>query len=126
MEEMLNHLTLEILDKSCWKRIKDLGMVDDILHIEFDDGSKIKIFDDGQQCCETRYMMTDDNLGDFVGSTFLGIDLREGPEVTESENGYHQTQFLLVLTSLGQFTMVTHNDHNGYYSGFYVVVREDD
>jgi len=38
----------------------------------------------------------------------------------------HEVQFVLITTSLGVFTMATHNIHNGYYSGFSVVVEEKD
>jgi hypothetical protein len=32
----------------------------------------------------------------------------------------HDIAFLLVQTSDGVFTMVNHNEHNGYYGGFLV------
>jgi hypothetical protein len=90
---------------------------DDALHFAFDDGSKIKLFDDGQSCCESRYMRTDDNLADYVGAQLLGAEIKEAPSVP-AEYEEHEVQFLEVRTSKGCFTMTSHNEHNGYYGGF--------
>jgi hypothetical protein len=103
-----------------WMEEGDPGL----LRFLFTDGTGAQVFDDGRSCCETRYMTTDDNLGDFAGATFLGIVLRKGPDI-EGDYSDHEQQFLLVNTSLGTFTMVTHNEHNGYYGGFAVVVRSE-
>ena len=94
------------------------------LQIEFSDGVKIAIYDDGRSCCESRYMMTDDKLEDFVGAKLLDMAVLNGPEINDSEWGdVHETQFLIISTSKGRFTMVTHNEHNGYYGGFYLRIR---
>lgn len=62
-------------------------------------------------------MHTDDDLSEFVGGQLLEVDVR--PWDTKDEEGdYHETQLLLVRTSKGQFTIVTHNEHSGYYGGF--------
>ena len=90
---------------------------DDALHFVFDDGSKIKLFDDGQSCCESRYMRTDDNLEDFVGAKLLGAEIKEAPSEPD-EYGEHEVEFLEVQTDRGVFTMASHNEHNGYYGGF--------
>jgi len=90
---------------------------DDALHFAFDDGSKIKLFDDGQSCCESRYMRTDDNLADYVGAQLLGAEIKEAPSVP-AKYEEHEVQFLEVRTSKGCFTMASHNEHNGYYGGF--------
>jgi len=101
------------------KPIAALEMIDDALHITTGDGVHVKLFDDGQSCCEHRYMMTDDDLSDFVGAVLLDADIRDGDSV-EADYGDHETQFLIVKTDAGDFTMVTHNEHNGYYGGFYI------
>ena len=90
---------------------------DDALHFVFDDGSKIKLFDDGQSCCESRYMRTDDNLEDFVGAKLLGAEIKEAPSEPD-ECGEHEVEFLEVQTDRGVFTMASHNEHSGYYGGF--------
>lgn len=97
---------------------------DGALFLIFDDGEAIKIYDDGRSCCEARYMHTDDDLSQFVGATLTGAGIREGP-FTEGEWGdMHEIQFLVVSTSLGDFTLETHNEHNGYYGGFWMTLEE--
>lgn len=90
---------------------------DDALHFAFTDGTRIKLFDDGQSCCESRYMRTDDKLSDFVGAKLLGAEIKDAPNI---EAGYetHEVQFLEVKTDKGSFVMSSHNEHNGYYGGF--------
>ena len=94
----------------------------DELRIWFTDGTAIKVLDAGQSCCEERYMTTDDDLAAFVGATLTDMEIADGPEI-ETEYSVHEVQFLVVQTSLGAFTMETHNKHNGYYGGFYLVVK---
>jgi hypothetical protein len=97
---------------------------DDALHFVFDDGSKLKLYDDGQNCCESRYMRTDDNLGGFIGAKLLGAEIKEAPSI-ESEYDSHEVQFLEIKTDRGVFTMASHNEHNGYYGGFYLVASPE-
>ncbi|MDC6673798.1 hypothetical protein OEZ80_25875, partial [Leclercia adecarboxylata] len=85
-------------------------------------GNWLVIRDDGQSCCESRYMSTDDDLSSFVGATFLGCEIEDGPH--EADDPDHETQFLIVSTSLGKFTVVNHNEHNGYYGGFSIRFEE--
>lgn len=92
---------------------------DDALHFVFDDGSKVKVSDEGQSCCEERYMRTDDDLKEFIGAKLIGMELKDAPDV-DNDWGTHETQFLEVKTDRGVFTMASHNEHNGYYGGFYV------
>ena len=89
-----------------------------------DDGRTLRIFDDGQSCCERRYMSCDDDLGAFTGATLDGAEVRPGQEGDEDEyDDVHETGFLVVRTSFGEFTVVTHNQHNGYYGGFSIQAR---
>ncbi len=97
---------------------------DDALHFEFSDGSKMKLSDDGQMCCETRYMRTDDNLADYVGAKFLGAEIKDAPD-EYGEYGEHEVQFLEVQTDRGVFTMASHNEHTGYYGGFSIVAAAE-
>jgi hypothetical protein len=100
------------------KKISALSLgEDDALHFVFEDGSKLKLFDDGQSCCESRYMRTDDDLNAFVGAELLSAVVREAPNEAD-EYGGHEVAFLVVTTSKGAFTMASHNEHNGYYGGF--------
>lgn len=99
------------------KEIAALELKDEELLFTFSDGSKIKLFDDGQSCCEHRYMTTDDDLPYYVGSVLMDADIADAPSI-EDEYGEHEVQFLKVKTSKGVFTIESHNEHNGYYGGF--------
>jgi len=104
------------------KTINGLVLEGDELVFRFEDGSTLTIFDDGQSCCETRYMRTDDDLDHHVGAKLLGAEILDAPSI-EDERGEHEVQFLAIKTDKGTFTMSSHNEHNGYYSGFVVVAK---
>ena len=104
------------------KEIAALAMESEALVFTFTDGTKVQLFDDGQNCCESRYMTTDDDLGYYVGATLLDADVADAPSI-DNEYDVHEVQFLKVTTSKGVFTMETHNEHNGYYGGFVIVVN---
>lgn len=110
-----------VLEASKGKVITSAEVSEQQLVIAFADGTKIFFRDDGQSCCESRYMRTDDNPSDFVGGVLQDVQLRDAPS-QEDEYGEHEIQFLEVITSKGQFTISNHNEHNGYYGGFYLVV----
>ena len=92
------------------------------LRFKFDDGSAIQIRDAGQSCCEHRWMHTDDDLNYFTGTTLMDAELREGPTVG-FEYEPKESEFLIITTSKGQFTIVNYNHHNGYYGGFWIQVE---
>ena len=103
------------LTKDKWDEYKELVFT-------FTDGTQLMIFDEGQSCCESRYMTTDDDLAGFVGSTLLEAEVADAPNIIGGY-GDHEVQFLHVKTSRGTFTVETHNEHNGYYGGFAVACR---
>ena len=110
------------------KTIVSLRLDDDTLYIAFADGSKLTLFDDGQSCCETRYMRTDDNLAEYIGGRLLGAEVKDVPKLIgfwkdEDEYGDHDIQFLEITTSKGSFVMSNHNEHNGYYGGFCIEAK---
>ena len=113
----------EVFKAAQGKTIATLEMTKDrpeALEIMLTDGTGIRLFDDGQSCCEHRYMHTDDELGDFVGATLLDAEVRPGPETESGWGEYKESEFLVITTSIGQFTVVNYNEHNGYYGGFSV------
>lgn len=114
-----NKNTLDAIKSSLGKEIKVLKLEDNDLIFIFKDGSSLTIWDDGQSCCEDRYMSTDDDLTEYIESKLLALELKEAPNI---ENGgeEHEVQFLDVLTTKGIFTISNHNEHNGYYGGFYI------
>ena len=94
------------------------------LLLSFSNGQRIKIFDDGQSCCESRYMTTDDDTASLVGHKLLRIDAKDGPEDVGEYGDRHETCFVEVATDGGFITITTHNEHNGYYGGFGLSIHE--
>ena len=111
--------SVEAITQAKGKTITALSIEDNKLAFLFDDGT-LKIYDDGQSCCEDRYMHTDDELDYYVGSKFLDVDVKSAPDIP-TEDGEHEVQFLHVTTSKGVFVISNHNEHNGYYAGFVLV-----
>ena len=115
---------MDWIGKLADKEIKALGIVDNALLFTFADDTKMKLFDDQRCCCEKRYMHTDDDLSSFIGAELRGIETRKGQVkyLPETQNGVQESEFLIVSTSKGQFTVVNYNEHNGYYDGFEIRV----
>ena len=109
------------------KIIKDvrLDQDDNSLRFVFNDESKIKLFDNGQSCCESRYMHTDDDLAYHIGAQLLKAEIKEAPDQPDEYGDVHEVEFLVITTSKGVFTMSNHNEHNGYYGGFSVCAAVD-
>lgn len=112
-----NSETVEAMQKSIGKTIASASVTDTDLVLTFDDGSKLTLADQGQSCCESRYMRTDDNVADFAGAKLTGAEIKEAPSVPD-EYVAHDVQFLVVHTDKGDLTCSSHNEHNGYYGGF--------
>lgn len=91
------------------------------LVLTFDNGKRLSLYDDDRQCCEYRYITTDDDLGAFIGAQYLGYRVLDAADRNSDEGDAHEVQFLVISTSLGVFVCETHNEHNGYYSGFNIV-----
>jgi photosystem II stability/assembly factor-like uncharacterized protein len=110
-------------DKYYGRKITTAELKNDELHMSFDDGVSIRVFDDGQSCCESRHMSTSDDVSWLVGKTLTGLSLKEAPDVPD-EWGEHEVQFLEVMTDQGCITFANHNEHNGYYGGFGMTIKE--
>jgi hypothetical protein len=93
------------------------------LNITFDDGVTIRLTDEGQSCCEHRFMTCDDDLSKLVGGHLRKIEVRELKEETV-EYGDHEQAFVEIATDECFITVVTHNEHNGYYGGFGLSIGE--
>ena len=102
--------------------ITAVRLADNVLRIGLDDGSVLSLQDDGQSCCEARYMRTDDDLSSFVGATLIDVELADAPPV-EGDYDVHEVQFLNVKTSKGVLALSNHNEHNGYYGGFAITAH---
>jgi len=106
------------LVESVGKKIASVKVDGDVLRFDMEDGSTFGLTDMAQSCCESRHMSCDDDLTKFTGAEFRGARIADGPR-KDDEYGYcDDSQFLIVETSLGEFTVVNHNEHNGYYGGF--------
>jgi len=120
-----NRETVEAVQAAMGKTITALSLTDDQLRFEFEDGSRLRLWDSGQSCCESRYMQTDDDLPYYIGAKFVGAEVRDGGS-TEGEYGdTHEIQFLVVTTDRGTFSMASHNEHNGYYGGFWITASAE-
>jgi hypothetical protein len=120
-----NRESVAAVQAALGKTITSVALVDDALKFDFEDGSRLTLKDDGQSCCERRYMQTDDDLPYYVGARFLGAEVRDGG-TTESEYGdTHEIEFLVITTDRGTFSMANHNQHNGYYGGFSITASAD-
>lgn len=108
------------MKKLIGKTIADVVIDEHELTISMYDGSTIVFCDEGQQCCETRFMSCDDDLPYFSGAVYLGSEINDvaGPGGPGSGEIDHDIAFLVIHTSKGDFTVQNHNDHNGYYGGF--------
>jgi hypothetical protein len=116
-----NEETVNAVKSSLNKVIKKvwLDAENNDLKFEFEDGTKLKLWDGGQSCCESRYMVTADDLTEYSEAKLLNIELKDAPNAPD-EYGDHEIQFLDVTTDKGVFQMANHNEHNGYYGGFWI------
>jgi hypothetical protein len=123
-----NTRTVTSIQESLGKVITTVELSsDDALVFTFEDGTRLRLWDDGYWCCEHRYMTTDDDLPYYQGATLMNIELRDAPDV-EPKDEYdecHEVQFLVVTTNRGTFSMASHNEHNGYYGGFAIVATTE-
>lgn len=92
------------------------------LHFQFTDGTGMRLYDSGQSCCEIRYMRTDDDLSEFADAVLRSIELVDAADAPDAYY-VHEIQQLVVKTDKGTFVVSNHNQHNGYYDGFWIVAR---
>lgn len=110
--------TLKLIPECVGKLIRGISINDTMLTLRLNNDTELILTDQGQDCCERRYMHTDDNLTNFFDSILLNIRIVDGPSIENEDYGYNDSQFLIVDTSKGSFTVVNYNKHNGFYYGF--------
>lgn len=108
------------------RKIVKAEILNEALHLTFAGGTEIKIWDGGQDCCESRYLTTDDTVTDLVGKTLWYVDLKEAGIDNEEEDHCHEIVFVEIGTDDGHITLVNHNEHNGFYGGFSLMIAEVD
>lgn len=100
-------------------------MTDEKLYLTLE--TTIAVFDNGQSCCESRYMTTDDDIRTLIGHELRRIESKPGGKLqVDASYGEHETAFVEVGTDVGFVTIVNHNEHNGYYGGFGLTVAFED
>lgn len=87
-------------------------------------GKTIDLWDDGQSCCESRYMRTDDDVKSLIGHTLVRMEAKPGPDEEGEYGDCHEQVFVEVATDDGFITIANHNEHNGYYGGFGLTITE--
>lgn len=107
------------------RKITAIALTEQSLVLGFADGTYLTLRDDGQSCCESRYMTTDDDPASLVGHTLLRIEGKPGTTSSDTEHDTeHETVFVEIATDGGFITIVNHNKHNGYYGGFALCIKE--
>lgn len=106
-----------IVDRVCLDSDRD-----GTFQIHFTNGNILEVDDNGQSCCEHRYITCDDDLEGLRGQRVVSIEVTH---CNEGEGGYdcHEQAFVRVQFSRYAVTLCTHNEHNGYYGGFCLRVR---
>ena len=112
-----NEKSVEAYNAGLNKRITEALVENNTLTLKFTDGYELRFVDDGQSCCESRYMVCDDDLSKFRGAVFLSAGIKNAPDEPD-ECGVHEVQFLEIKTTDGDIVVANHNEHNGYYGGF--------
>lgn len=115
-----------LLHEALGLRIVEASL-DEGLKLTCANGWVITLNDEGQSCCESRYITCDDDVGSLVGGVFYGVRKcvtgREWEDDEDDDDEVHDVVFIDVVTSVGSITLCTHNEHNGYYGGFSVTIR---
>lgn len=111
----------EDIEAAIGKQITGLEVDEDACVISLASGERLRIWDDGQDCCERRYITCDDNVSGFDGARLVAIEARDvGPEQPPGDDAAHDVVFVVIETDRGAVTLCTHNEHNGYYGGFHL------
>lgn len=91
-----NTETVTCIQSVIGKQIKSIELIEDEIVLKTSEGG-LKLLDDGQSCCEARYMRTDDDLSEFTGAVVNGFELKQAPD-QDHEWGTHEVQFLEIAT----------------------------
>lgn len=94
-----------------------MGEIDSIF-ITLHDDSVLRLYDDGQSCCEHRYMEVQSDLQWFENAMFLDAKVVSVHSTDEDDYGFTEVHVLNIFTSVGVIVVVNYNSHNGYYGGF--------
>jgi len=117
-----NRESAAAVQEAIGRKIVQVKLEDNSLTLTFDPSLAIELYDDGQSCCESRYMRTDDDPSDIVGHVLMSIETAPAPSIGSDED--HDVEFLRIITNRGLLVISNHNEHNGYYGGFCLRARK--
>ena len=123
LHSLFNRNEKDEADKYYGKIRKSAEMNEEKVTIEFEDGIKIELTDEGQSCCEYRYISCDDDVNRIIGSELVKIEIKKTEE-KEEDYEIHEMAFVDIQTNQCFITFCTHNEHNGYYGGFILSLKE--
>lgn len=103
--------------------ILKIELEDSTITIRLERGAVLTLRDEGQSCCEDRYITTDDDIEDLANHKLLSVEVVDGPGAEEQDYVTHEVQFLNINTSQRTIQFAAHNVHNGYYGGFRIRAR---
>lgn len=104
------------------KVITNIDDTNEWLDIHFSDDTYLRIHDVASYCCESRYMTCDDDYSSLYGQRLMRIEQKDVVELSEGKHDSHEISFLEIGTNFGFITIGFHNENNGYYCGFNVVM----
>lgn len=107
------------------KIINNIIVTDDSVWVHFTNGDNLQLSDAGQCCCEVRYLHVDEteDLSYFKGAAFVDATVGRFSGFEFRGCDSHEICFLDIKTSKGVLSVSAHNEHNGYYGGFYIVAN---
>ena len=114
----------ETVVKFVGKVVAQAYFTDYRIKLVFADDSAVELYDNGQLCCEHRYMTCDDEFEDLVGGKLTEVLVRAGGCTDLDEWNCDETMFMEIRTDKDFVTVCTHNTHNGYYGGFNLIAKE--
>lgn len=93
------------------KTITLVTIEDDILYINFDDNTALRIWD---RKPSEKYMKHESDLKNYTGAKLTNVYIK--PLVLNEENWVHEITFLDFETTNGTFTIINHNYDDSYDS----------
>lgn len=96
---------------------KDWGCYDGFIITTSEQEIKMGI-ENGQSCCEDwGYLMSEDNVDEFIGADLIDIKVVDQALNTKANIDVYDggIMFINIETSKGVLQFVAYNSHNGYY-----------
>ena len=69
----------------------------------------VRITDEGQDCCESRYITTDDDPARLIGSRLASITSGEVKEADGMDDECHDIVFVTIRTDTAELVLQSHN-----------------